>query len=444
MKGRKVQSTNSSAEVSGFSAGLMILFLSSFVLNYVGVVAQNIPISCGVPPGFYSDISESNNVVDNYSDLILRQVHVFIRHGDRLPADSGPFSTYATCWPGDETVWNCTLNYDQVPDDTQDAHFNAPRLYRKEYNAGRNQFAGDCKVGQLTQLGYQQQVSNGEFLRQAYVDQIAFLNETLHLDEIWIRSDDIPRTVQSAHSLLLGLYPTDVDYNNVSAQAIPINTMDLQVDSIPTANVGLCPRLAEIIQDSYASPSYVQHTLNFTVPLMTLASQTLGFDVTDLGFLLDCSITHFCHGYPLPSNYTTELYQKLYAERIFQFNAVYSYPNSTYNSRFNVGFLLADFQNALLNFLGNPKAPKFNLWSSHDTTLAAIMTALQIWDQVWPSYATMLTFEIYEDYYDALFIRVLRNGNELQLPGCNYSSYCSLQDFMYILCLLYTSPSPRD
>jgi len=88
------------------------------------------------------------------------------------------------------------LNYDQIPDETQNKYVNTSRLYRKglsiecdyitiwkrhvlttstEYNAGRNQFAGDCKIGQLTQLGYLQQVSNGQFLREAYVEQYNLL-----------------------------------------------------------------------------------------------------------------------------------------------------------------------------------------------------------------------------------------------------------------------------
>jgi len=48
----------------------------------------------------------------------------------------------------------------------------------------------------------------------------------LDLDQVHIRSDDEPRTVQSAHALMLGLYPPSDDAD--VAQIVNLHTMDYQ------------------------------------------------------------------------------------------------------------------------------------------------------------------------------------------------------------------------
>ena len=47
---------------------------------------------------------------------------------------------------------------------------------------------GNCSVGQLTTIGYNQQLANGKALRQAYVEK-GFLGSKISLSEIYIRSD---------------------------------------------------------------------------------------------------------------------------------------------------------------------------------------------------------------------------------------------------------------
>lgn len=54
--------------------------------------------------------------------------------------------------------------------------------------AGRNDFPGDCLVGQLTDKGYQQELGNGAVYKQAYVNS-GFLSKDLLDTEVWLRSD---------------------------------------------------------------------------------------------------------------------------------------------------------------------------------------------------------------------------------------------------------------
>ena len=47
----------------------------------------------------------------------------------------------------------------------------------------------------------------GQFLRQRYMKDHQLLNETYHHNQVYIRSSDVDRCVQSAETQLAGLYP---------------------------------------------------------------------------------------------------------------------------------------------------------------------------------------------------------------------------------------------
>jgi hypothetical protein len=103
----------------------------------------------------------------------------------------------------------------------------------------------------------------------------------------------------------------------------------------------------------------------------------------------------------------------------------YSYPNVTYNgtllisfffsrlhvlaivtaaspltvhfshdsaAKVGIGFLLQDIYNL---FTAPAPRPKFSLISGHDTTLFPILTALGVFDGLWPHYAGRIVFELY-------------------------------------------------
>lgn len=92
------------------------------------------------------------------------------------------------------------------------------RLYRKAYIGGEEDFPGNCATGQLTSLGYVQQLNNGAALRDAYVSGNgsgatvdaflpAAINFTGAADWFRLRSDDSSRTIKSGQALFEGLYP---------------------------------------------------------------------------------------------------------------------------------------------------------------------------------------------------------------------------------------------
>jgi len=324
-------------------------------------------------------------------------------------------------------VWNCTLNFDEIPDiDPYATSETVGRLYRKIYDAGRNVYPGNCMMGQLTQNGYAQQVGNGKILRLAYVETIPLLNSSLNPAEVYIRSDDEPRTVQSAHSLMLGFFPPD-ETTNV-AELINLHTMDISVDDT-NPSPALCPKLAEIWAAGYNTTEFKQHVINVTAPLIAEMGAALGYAV-DLNYAFDCLNTHLCHDYPIPSGVSEDLYNRMMTELVYDTLILFNYPNTTYSSQLGTGFYLANFYNALNEFVnGTNQNVKFHLWSSHDLTLMAIATSMGFYDNMWVAYASMLNFELYEDQNSTWYVRVIYNGNVTALPACDYQEYCDYDTF---------------
>ncbi|CDW80941.1 histidine acid phosphatase family protein [Stylonychia lemnae] len=62
-------------------------------------------------------------------------------------------------------------------------------------------------VGYLTHSGMRQKLLLGKYNRLRYIDQLQFIDETYNPNQIFVESTDVHRTLQSAYSELMGLYP---------------------------------------------------------------------------------------------------------------------------------------------------------------------------------------------------------------------------------------------
>jgi hypothetical protein len=84
--------------------------------------------------------------------------------------------------------------------------------------------------GQLTLTGIEQHQRLGGYLRTRYQ---SLLSSNYTSSEILVRSTDVDRTLMSAQSNLVGLYPIlNITNDKVPIQPIPIHTVSLNLDFV--------------------------------------------------------------------------------------------------------------------------------------------------------------------------------------------------------------------
>jgi len=101
-------------------------------------------------------------------DMRLVSVHVVIRHGDRSPLHTLPNIA--------NKPLNCQLSPPHSDEDSALSEFSRrmERLGHRRVNGSYAGYSlhpneGHCGLGSLTQIGVQQHIKNGAYLRQAYV-----------------------------------------------------------------------------------------------------------------------------------------------------------------------------------------------------------------------------------------------------------------------------------
>jgi hypothetical protein len=286
--------------------------------------------------------ADDSKIIGSNSRLL--HVTAIIRHGARTP-----YSPSLTCWDGyassSDSVWNCDLTTLIAPPsprqvqkeesekpDGNTSQSEAMFIFEKHYDALlypqyklSNAFHGTCQLGQLLLQGYEQELTNGKHLREAYVydstDQsvgqtdprMQLINVHVASDntagmQAWdttnlkFRVDDDQRTIMSGQVLLRGMLEQEInaylDHNKVYP-IVPLHTADRYRD-ILSPNVNQCPRLQEISESFYQSQEYNDYNTSAEAELLRTFQQTkLGLPYANMD-AVDCLMTTICTDRSLP------------------------------------------------------------------------------------------------------------------------------------------------
>ncbi|CAB1351867.1 unnamed protein product, partial [Coregonus sp. 'balchen'] len=252
--------------------------------------------------------------------------------------------------------------------------------------------------GQLTTVGMQQLYEQGERLRKRYIQATAFLNPTFSPTEVYVRSTNIVRTIDSAKCLVAGLF------HQSQSDMVPILTTEAESEILYYHGCRLLKLLSghrwaasSTLPDIAADLRSIKSTSGHRCP-------TNGLTSSSPGLLEEHSGAESC-GDDLPHLRTQQEGEPAAVDNI---------------------------EDKLQDTTSEPNRKLF-LYSAHDTTLIPCLMALGIFDMRWPPYAADITLELHQHRQTKeAFVKVSYIGQDHLIPGCN-GVYCPLQEFKQAL-----------
>ncbi|XP_015101800.2 lysophosphatidic acid phosphatase type 6 isoform X2 [Vicugna pacos] len=365
------------------------------------------------------------------SQLELKMVQVVFRHGARSPLKPLPQEEQQVEWKPqllevppqtqfDYTVTN--LAGGPKPHSPFDAQYRETTL------------KGGVFAGQLTQVGMQQMFALGERLRKSYVEDVPFLSPTFHPLEVFIRSSNIYRNLESTRCLLAGLFqrqkegPIVIHTDEVSSEVLYPNYQNCW---------NLQERTRGRRQAACLQPG-ISEDLKKVKEEMGIA----GSDGVDFLILLDNMAAEQEHG--LPSCPTLKRFARMIEQRAVD-TALYVLQREDRESlQMAVGPFLHILESNLLSAVDPATPPgktrKLYLYAAHDVTLMPLLLALGIFDHKWPPFAGDLTMELHQHQESGeWFVRLYYQGKEQVPRGCP-DRLCPLDKFLNTMSVYTLNP----
>ncbi|KAL4222131.1 hypothetical protein ACF0H5_018171 [Mactra antiquata] len=330
-----------------------------------------------------------------YADSTLRLVNLVYRHGDRSPIV----------------------------------------IYPTDPNGIDNWPQG---LGWLSKIGIQQQYRLGQWLRQRYFIDTKFMNTSYNREEISVTSSDEDRCLMSAYSNLAGLYPPTEDEQfdpDVKWQPIPVFTKPEKEDNM--LNMGQdCPRYTELFDETLKSHAVQAEEQENKAFYKFLGEKTTWNheNISNIWKIADTTVCEKAHNLTLPSWLSDTVYKRLRILEAYQFTLMF---NGTEKSMLKGGPLLSEFIYNMMLTVNRPTFAKVKMfmYSAHDTTVAALLSALGLYDKKSPQYTAMVIAELHENptgkFYVNLFYKNVTDdptAHLLTLPNCVEN--CPIEDFI--------------
>ncbi|GLV43365.1 Acid phosphatase 1 [Carabus blaptoides fortunei] len=301
--------------------------------------------------------------------------------------------------------------------------------------------------GQLTNTGKQQHFELGQWLRQRYT---GFLPEKYSLNDIYVRSTDVDRTLMSAESNLAGLYSpigTDVWDTNLKWQPIPVHTLPEKSDAILSGKKH-CARY-KMEKDKLIHNEEFKRINQQLKPLYEYATNHSGkviHDLQELEYLYNTLFIENLYKFQLPA-WTRDIFPEKMAPW-----AHLSFEIDCYTStmqRLKVGLLMNEVFTRMQNKTKKLLVPDRKMWiySAHDTTVANVLMALGAFEPHCPPYRSMILLELRHSvklgYYVSAFYKNSSIPRPISIKGCDLQ--CPLDTVLELMDpIMLTSPEWED
>lgn len=335
--------------------------------------------------------------------------------------------------------------------------------------------------GELTGVGMRQHYNLGTFLREIYIKKYKFLSEEYDPYEIYVRSTDVNRTIQSAESHLLGLFPLGTGPklpNNLDPlfenppflksflnlkhhksalpakfQPVPLHILPESEDKVlaPTNDNCLAPSIFwemainspyyKNISEKYKSTTYLLGKI-----LNMSDNQIKNLSLQNVHDIYDVFICDLYAAMPLP-DISLDLWQNLTI--IYNLVKFYDLTGNIDALKFYVTpFFNEVLESLSLKVTGKTKKLKWKMYSAHDTIMTIIMGALNLTNyqcledkiitgqstslncETVPEFAANLIIELHrEKESEEKYVKVRYNGNYVYLCE-KKKNKCSYDEFI--------------
>ncbi|XP_060069590.1 lysosomal acid phosphatase-like isoform X2 [Ylistrum balloti] len=308
--------------------------------------------------------------------------------------------------------------------------------------------------GWLSKIGMNQHYELGQWIRNRYM---GFLSSNYNNTEMLVTSSDEDRCLMSAACNLAGLYPPageQVWNSNMTWQPIPIHTKPKYEDN--RINMGeSCPSYTQQYDADMRSPRIAaidkanEDFYDFLYNKTGWGPQ----NVTTLWKISDLLLCEKAHGLKWESwanktwrNENMTVYEKLHYLDDIAFRLMFS----GHKSRLKGGPLLKEIIENMRNQLKGSQKTKLYMHSGHDTTVAALLTALGLFEHgKSPPYAAMVSIELrdnttvhpYQQFVNVWYKNTTDNVYKLTIPVF-YVDQSYLGTFV-TMCFLSTRLSHR-
>ncbi|XP_065205541.1 uncharacterized protein LOC135835282 [Planococcus citri] len=371
---------------SKMAASILFLLLLS--------ISNNIIVYCEEPLLFTED-----SLKNSHGNVIFSSV--LFRHGDRSP-------------------------YVFYPNDP----YNHELYFQKYWPDG---------IGQLTKVGKLQEYNLGKWFRKRYDSLIP---QGYRYDLLKIESSDLDRTIMSAQCFLAGFFPPSISEtwadDDLKWQPVPIRAIPLELDNIIGFR-GTCNSYI-LEKDRFNKSPEAQNFYLMHQKLFKYIAANSGYNMSPDNILQTIE-----NAYVL---YDTLFVEKSHNLKLSEWTErIYPEPLKQFGS---LGFLMAAYSHHMRRIKTGPfidqlvkgmemKIQKklnatFHFYSGHDTTIASLLTALEMYKDIFilPPYSSSLIFELRQKDEDHSVTILYRNSTTtppklLRLRGCDH--VCTLDRF---------------
>ncbi|KAI6195814.1 Acid phosphatase [Aphelenchoides besseyi] len=298
-----------------------------------------------------------------------------------------------------------------------------------------NQWPG---LAEVTVKGMEQMVVLGKKLRTKYVETLKFISHYYNPKEVYFRSSNRNRTLQSALAKIVGFvkgrrgieYP-DMEEWPEDYVPVPVHTIDYYTDSVFNQYIK-CEKAEQARELLMKAPEYQllkRKTARLLQHLSKLRNQTITLE--NSYFFYDIWHIHRLNNVPMPPGFTDELYEQFEALSFVMHDYQFGVGIRTFRgmdlrrelTRLRGGSILGELIGNMemkvecANDSKNKKSCqwirdlKYYAYSGHDTTIEVLFSAFGFENTNYvdvgePKYAACLTFELWKSK-NGYYVKVL-------------------------------------